>query len=245
MPEPKVEDILRTMKAGGTRDLILKGLVLPNGAKVNEVVIDNDEDARLFKEQFGSFAGASAPYRAFPAYAVLASERAKQYCDFLSNTHDKYQAATKRVLQMLIDICGDLPADDYEAHVIDHFEARIKFLPKNPDKVKNHRERWAGLNFAQIANDVELSGGVETISEETIKLIYPRTDAFDEALPVFDFPKSSGLRLWVLPFCLVERVLILPPCGSLDALFGSHGPQLEGQGAIPDRSAAAYEVALT
>lgn len=52
-----------------------------------------------------------------------------------------------------------------------------------------------------------------------VVLIYPRTDAFDQALPVFDFPKSKGLRLWVLPFCLRERVLVLPTCGSLDAWF--------------------------
>jgi 5-methylcytosine-specific restriction enzyme subunit McrC len=52
-----------------------------------------------------------------------------------------------------------------------------------------------------------------------VVLIYPRTDAFDQALPVFDFPKSKGLRLWVLPFCLRERVLVLPTSGSLDAWF--------------------------
>jgi len=155
MPEPKVEDILRTMKAGGTRDLTLKGLVLPNGARVDEVVIDNDEDARLFKEQFGSFSTGSGPYRASPAYAVLVSERAEQYAKFLSNTHSKYQAATKRALQMLIDICGDRPPDDYDGAVIDHFEKRIAFLPKNPDKNKKYRERWAGRTFAQIADDVE------------------------------------------------------------------------------------------
>lgn len=49
-----------------------------------------------------------------------------------------------------------------------------------------------------------------------VVLIYPRTDAFDQPLPVFDFPESKGLRLWVLPFCLRERVLVLPTCGSLD-----------------------------
>jgi len=52
-----------------------------------------------------------------------------------------------------------------------------------------------------------------------VALIYPRTDAFSEALPVFGFPKSAGLRLWVLPFCLKDKRLLLPPCGSLDALF--------------------------
>lgn len=50
-------------------------------------------------------------------------------------------------------------------------------------------------------------------------LIYPCTDAFNKALPVFEFPKPSGLRLWVLPFCLTDKRLLLPPCGSLDAHF--------------------------
>lgn len=50
-------------------------------------------------------------------------------------------------------------------------------------------------------------------------LIYPKTDAFDKALEVFKFPKSAGLRLWVLPFCLKGRRLLLPQCGSLDVYF--------------------------
>lgn len=49
-----------------------------------------------------------------------------------------------------------------------------------------------------------------------VVLIYPRTDDLNKALPVFEFPKSSGLRLWVLPFCLKDKRLLLPSCGSLD-----------------------------
>lgn len=52
-----------------------------------------------------------------------------------------------------------------------------------------------------------------------VVLIYPKTDAFSNPLPVFEFPKSEGLRLWVLPFCLRERKLMLPSCGNLDASF--------------------------
>lgn len=52
-----------------------------------------------------------------------------------------------------------------------------------------------------------------------VVLIYPKTDAFDKALPVFEFPKSSGMRLWVLPFCLREKRLLLPPSGSLNGYF--------------------------
>ena len=52
-----------------------------------------------------------------------------------------------------------------------------------------------------------------------VVLIYPRSDVFDKALPVFEFPKTEAVRLWVLPFCLRERKLILPTCGSLDSFF--------------------------
>ncbi|GGO77659.1 mcrBC 5-methylcytosine restriction system component family protein [Marinobacterium nitratireducens] len=43
-----------------------------------------------------------------------------------------------------------------------------------------------------------------------VVLIYPKTDVLHEALPVFEFPKSKDLRLWVLPFCLRSRRLSVP-----------------------------------
>lgn len=46
--------------------------------------------------------------------------------------------------------------------------------------------------------------------EGDVALIYPKTDSFREPLPVFDFPKSKGLRLWVLPFCLKTKALRVP-----------------------------------
>ncbi len=52
-----------------------------------------------------------------------------------------------------------------------------------------------------------------------IILIYPKTDAFNAPLPVFEFPKSSGMRLWVLPFCLDRKRLELPPCLEAEAIF--------------------------
>jgi len=75
-----------------------------------------------------------------------------------------------------------------------------------------------------------------------VVLIYPKTDALHKALPVFEFAKSSGLRLWVLPFCLQRRKLILPACGSLDGCF-SRGPSAQAcRGAASD--AAAQEAVL-
>lgn len=52
-----------------------------------------------------------------------------------------------------------------------------------------------------------------------VVLIYPRTDAFADALPVFDFPKTSGMRLWVLPFCLKEHRLKIPALSQLQSIF--------------------------
>ena len=179
MPEPKVEDIIRTIKSGGTRDLIRMGkMTLPNGAVIEGLEVDTEDELESVVKHASAAAPALGPYRMFPAYGVLASERAKQYCDHLSNTHDKYQAATKRALQMLMDICGDRAPDDYDSVAIDHFEKRIKHLPKNPEKIKVHRDRWVGRNFAQITNDVELLGGVETISDETIKGHFERLASF-------------------------------------------------------------------
>lgn len=53
--------------------------------------------------------------------------------------------------------------------------------------------------------------------EGDVVLIYPKTDTFSKPLDVFDFPKATGLRLWVLPFCLQKRTLCIPK----DAPFAS------------------------
>lgn len=43
-----------------------------------------------------------------------------------------------------------------------------------------------------------------------VVLIYPKTTSFAQPLPVFEFPKMDDLRLWVLPFCLKSRRLVIP-----------------------------------
>lgn len=74
-------------------------------------------------------------------------------------------------------------------------------------------------------------------------LIYPKTEDFAQPLPVFEFPKSNGLRLWVLPFCLRQRVLVLPTCGSLAALFVSESPLPAEIAMTPGGMAGLQEVA--
>lgn len=59
-----------------------------------------------------------------------------------------------------------------------------------------------------------------------VVLVYPKTASFDRPLPVFEFPKPGGLRLWALPFCLKSRRLSVPD----DAPFAANflGESLEG-----------------
>ena len=52
-----------------------------------------------------------------------------------------------------------------------------------------------------------------------VVLIYPLTNEFVEPLPVFDFPKSFGMRLWVLPFCLNKRRLKFPNFAAFQLAF--------------------------
>lgn len=54
-----------------------------------------------------------------------------------------------------------------------------------------------------------------------VVLIYPKTAAFDRPLPVFEFPKSEGLQLWVLPFCLKSKRLDALPSSRLADLLSS------------------------
>jgi 5-methylcytosine-specific restriction enzyme subunit McrC len=65
-----------------------------------------------------------------------------------------------------------------------------------------------------------------------IILIYPRTDAFTEPLPVFNFPKAIGMRLWVLPFSLKARKLLLPECGALTAMFRDQNDEYDAGTAL-------------
>lgn len=54
-----------------------------------------------------------------------------------------------------------------------------------------------------------------------VVLIYPKTASFDKPLPVFTFPKLTGMRLWVVPFCLNSRRVEVP---SDVPLFGLEPP---------------------
>lgn len=57
--------------------------------------------------------------------------------------------------------------------------------------------------------------------EGDVVLIYPKTENFKAALSVFEFTDNNCLKLWVVPFCLHEKRMILPACDSLNAFLSS------------------------
>ncbi len=52
-----------------------------------------------------------------------------------------------------------------------------------------------------------------------VVLVYPKTASFAKPLPMFEFPKPGGLRLWALPFCLKSRRLSVPEDAPFAASF--------------------------
>lgn len=56
-----------------------------------------------------------------------------------------------------------------------------------------------------------------------VVLIYPKTEAFTQPLPVFDCLHTEGLRLWVVPFCLNARRLVGPESQPFLAVFDRAG----------------------
>ena len=62
-----------------------------------------------------------------------------------------------------------------------------------------------GLNYLNRTGDVAL--------------VHPRAAEFDQPLPVFQFLKTEGLRLWVLPFCLKSKLLRIPPNSAFSEIF--------------------------
>lgn len=178
MAEPNIDDILKTLKSGSARELIRVGrMQFPNGAVIEKVEVDTPDELESVVRQASAYIAAAAPSvvpptsgktRRLDAHGVVASKRVPEYLEFLKSRHPKYIAKAERVCKMLIDISGDLPPDDYDPDVIDHFVKTIKFLPPNPEKNKLHRERWAKMNFLELAKDVE-SKGLKQASDTTVK----------------------------------------------------------------------------
>lgn len=84
-------------------------------------------------------------------------------------------------------------------------------------KKSNSKEKY-GLDQSDFYQ-LQAYGQSYLDGDGDVILIFPKTEIFSQPLAIFDFPKSPSLRLWVLPFCLHTKQMLLPPCGSLASFF--------------------------
>lgn len=150
-----------------------------------------------------------APSLLFPMEAVFEAFVAKHLAKQLPRPLNlKTQARTHHLVRHCEQNWFRL-RPDFLVRDADHDRAVLDAKWKLLDGLKaNGRDKY-GLSqndFYQL----QAYGQSYLDGQGDVVLIYPKTTAFDQALPVFEFPKSAGLRLWVLPFCLTSRRLTIP-----------------------------------
>lgn len=154
----------------------------------------------------------------FPMDAVFEAYVAKHLTRQLSSAFTlKVQARSRSLVTHLGRSCFNLRPD-----MLVHDSVASRMVLDTKWKLINGKKDAGadtyGLDHADFYQ-LHAYGQSYLDGQGDVVLIFPRTDSFEEALPVFDFPKSNGLRLWVLPFCLRKHAIKLPSCGGLDSLF--------------------------
>jgi integrase len=210
MAEPKVEDILRTIQSGGTREaMTIRGLVSAEGHPV-EVVLDTPQDIKAFNKVFPGLIQAPKAgtgyvppipiggYHLSAEQAVVISKRIQEFEDEQKDDHrtKKYIDECRRAIEILIDICGDLPPNDYLPQTVTHFKSRVKWLPLNAEKGEANLKRWSDRTHAQRSEEVELEE-LPHIKKATVTKHINRLSAF------FDF--CSRQRYLTSPNPFFER----------------------------------------
>ena len=195
MAEPKVEDIIKTILSGGTREAItLRGVVLSPGSHPVDVVLDTAKDARTFKKEFPDLIQApgggtgyipSIPaggYRLSPEHGVVISKRIKEFENQQKEDErtQKYIDECLKALEILIDICGDMPPDDYKPETVTEFKNRVKWLPIRADTGAESIKQWGDVSHTKRSLRVELLG-LPHIAKGTVNKHVNRLSAF------FDF----------------------------------------------------------
>ena len=141
MAEPRVEDVVRSILSGGTREAITITTQSANGTPVS-VKMDTAKDLKNFKKEYpdailtpGAGTGYIPPiqaggYRLSAEHGVVLSLRMKEFEDKQreDSRTKKYIDECIRAFELLIDFCGDLPPDDYTPTLVTHFKNRVKWL---------------------------------------------------------------------------------------------------------------------
>ena len=210
MAEPRVEDVVRSILSGGTREAITITTQSANGTPVS-VKMDTAKDLKNFKKEYpdailapGAGSGYIPPipaggYRLSPEQAVVLSKRMPEFVEKQreDSRTQKYIDECVKAVEILIDFCGDLPPNDYTPTLVSHFKSRVKWLPPNADKGKANKKRWGGRTHSQRSAANEITPDAEVIQQGTINKHINRLSA------VFEF--CSGLRCLTQPNPFFQR----------------------------------------
>ena len=161
-----------------------------------------------------------APSLLFPMEAVFEAFVAKHMAKQLARPHVlKIQAQSRHLVRHMnqnwFRLRPDLVVRNAASEVI-VLDTKWKLL----DGLKANGTDKYGLAQADFYQ-LQAYGQSYLDGKGDVVLIYPRTDVFNQPLPVFEFPKTAGLRLWVLPFNLASRVLSIPDDAPFATAFSS------------------------
>ena len=168
--------------------------------------------ARLILEEETPLTGAgghAAPSLMFPMEAVFEAFVARNVAGQVSRplllkTQPRSHHLVRHREQDWFRLRPDLLVRDAECDVL-VLDTKWKLL----DALKANGSDKYGLSQVDFYQ-LQAYGQSYLNGKGDVVLIFPKTAAFERPLPVFEFPKSEGLRLWVLPFCLKSRTLSIP-----------------------------------
>ncbi|SIQ87912.1 McrC family protein [Aquipseudomonas alcaligenes] len=161
-----------------------------------------------------------APSLLFPMEAIFEAFVAKHLARQLNSGHDlRPQTRSLRLVrhkeQDWFQLKPDLLVQTAKTNRL-VLDTKWKLIDA---KKANSKEKY-GLDQSDFYQ-LQAYGQSYLDGDGDVILIYPKTETLSQPLEVFDFPKSPDLRLWVLPFCLRTKQMLLPPCGSLTPFFSS------------------------
>ncbi len=152
--------------------------------------------------------GQRAPSLLFPMEALFESFVAKHLArQLIRPMFLKAQARTHHLVRHRDQNWFRLKPDLLVRHERDHIVLDTKWKLLNRLRA-NGLDKY-GLSQADFYQ-LQSYGLSYLDGEGDVILVYPRTAEFDQPISVFEFPKAPGLRLWVLPFCLKSKRLLVP-----------------------------------
>lgn len=174
--DPK-EALRKALESPDRRDLTLRDVVLPGGAKVSQVEINSKEDARLWKmlnddgrslEDIGTLPASfrtAPPAPALPP--LLLSKAIADHIQDMENARRRPGTILDRrnTLALLLDLIGDLPVSELSADHLRGFLRDMRYWPANARKLAAYRDMTPTQVVAHVRAD---PAGVDLLADRTL-----------------------------------------------------------------------------